>query len=41
MYRKIGYMRNYMVFSVGLIGISTYVYLKKNKRKNVLNTEIH
>jgi multisubunit Na+/H+ antiporter MnhC subunit len=41
MYRKMGYVRNYMFVAFGLIGISTYVYVKKNKRKNVLGTELH
>ena len=41
MYRKVGYVRNYMLISLGIISISGYLYIQKNKRKSVLGTELH
>lgn len=40
-YRKIGYVRFYMVVILGAIGISGYILLRKYKRLPILNTPLY
>ena len=41
MYRKIGYVRFYMFLVLGAIAVSGYVYIQKNRRKDLTGSLIH